>query len=729
MLVRGIGVMRRRSDSWINATQLLKVAGISKSQRTKILDKDIAAPDSGIQFEKVQGGYGRYQGTWIPFHEAETMAEQYGILDLIRPLLEYQPAPPQAPLAGLPQQSPSALPSGPLEPLKPQQSQKAPTQANARINGPPQDQATGRKRPRPSLTDTQTNGQSYVSEVSTVALSDAGSNKRLRVDGNGSATAGSSAKPTQLAIPQALRRATKHPEGLQISQDHRSALMSLFMTDSETEPSNLSEPDAQAVISSFPADLNPDLPIDEQQHTALHWASALARLSTVQALMNLGADPNRGNSSGETPLMRAVLVTNNYDSETFSQVPTGLLSLLASSIRTLDEVGRTVLHHVALVAGIKGRSAAARHYMETILHFLAENDAEAKERGDSLINVQDSNGDSALNIAARVGSKAMVRMLLESGADSHLPNKLGLRAGDFGFLEEGLQSTTPAESALELVQGSQGQKNSLPTESDVPRIPPEQQVGDVTTAISTLLAALAADFAAEVQARTDSLQRTRAQLHQATKEVADQRANLAALRSRVRQVELSKWRIRNLEKALAEEETFDWTGRLGIDGEPAFADGVEDADIDPSLGENDRAKIRAAFEYRGPESVLKQLPAVDMPANIDSDAPLPAAAVPFAPQGGNNASPAKAGSSPQPSQLTLLQLRRMVLWYERAITLLQDCVQASKDSDGEVEVEARRLIKICTGVTQDEEVEEMLDNLITALESDGAEGSGPDLQR
>ena len=71
----------------------------------------------------------------------------------------------------------------------------------------------------------------------------------------------------------------------------------------------------------------------------------------------------------------------------------------------------------------------------------------------------------------------------------------------------------------------------------------------------------------------------------------------------------------------------------------------------------------------------------------------------------------------------------MVLWYERAITLLQDCVQASKDSDGEVEVEARRLIKICTGVTQDEEVEEMLDNLINALESDGAEGSGPDLQR
>jgi hypothetical protein len=44
--------MRRQSDSWVNATQILKVAGIPKSSRTKILDKEIAA---GIH-EKVQGG-------------------------------------------------------------------------------------------------------------------------------------------------------------------------------------------------------------------------------------------------------------------------------------------------------------------------------------------------------------------------------------------------------------------------------------------------------------------------------------------------------------------------------------------------------------------------------------------------------------------------------------------------------------------------------------------------
>ncbi len=53
--------MRRRSDSFMNATQILKVAGVEKGRRTKILEKDIVA--NGI-YEKVQGGYGRYQGTW-----------------------------------------------------------------------------------------------------------------------------------------------------------------------------------------------------------------------------------------------------------------------------------------------------------------------------------------------------------------------------------------------------------------------------------------------------------------------------------------------------------------------------------------------------------------------------------------------------------------------------------------------------------------------------------------
>ncbi len=52
--------MRRKADSWLNATQILKVAGVDKGIRTKILESDVVP---GVH-EKVQGGYGKYQGTW-----------------------------------------------------------------------------------------------------------------------------------------------------------------------------------------------------------------------------------------------------------------------------------------------------------------------------------------------------------------------------------------------------------------------------------------------------------------------------------------------------------------------------------------------------------------------------------------------------------------------------------------------------------------------------------------
>ena len=53
--------MKRRSDGWMNATQLLKVANFDKPQRTRILEREV---QKGVH-EKVQGGYGKYQGNYF----------------------------------------------------------------------------------------------------------------------------------------------------------------------------------------------------------------------------------------------------------------------------------------------------------------------------------------------------------------------------------------------------------------------------------------------------------------------------------------------------------------------------------------------------------------------------------------------------------------------------------------------------------------------------------------
>lgn len=60
IMVRGIGIMLRKSNSFMNATQILKLAGLDKSKRTRIMERDI----SKGEHEKVQGGHGKYQGTW-----------------------------------------------------------------------------------------------------------------------------------------------------------------------------------------------------------------------------------------------------------------------------------------------------------------------------------------------------------------------------------------------------------------------------------------------------------------------------------------------------------------------------------------------------------------------------------------------------------------------------------------------------------------------------------------
>ena len=103
-MIRGIAVMRRRADSYVNATQILKVAGIDMALRTKILEKEIFPGEHEI----VREGYGKYQGTWyafnhyttrlssltvsrIPLERGRDVANQFGVAGLLAPLFDHIP--------------------------------------------------------------------------------------------------------------------------------------------------------------------------------------------------------------------------------------------------------------------------------------------------------------------------------------------------------------------------------------------------------------------------------------------------------------------------------------------------------------------------------------------------------------------------------------------------------------------------------------------------------------
>ncbi|RLV94162.1 Transcription factor MBP1 [Spathaspora sp. JA1] len=79
-------IMRRKSDSWINATHILKIAKFPKAKRTRILEKDVQVGTH----EKVQGGYGKYQGTYVPLEFGEQIAKNFGVYEVLRPIFEFR---------------------------------------------------------------------------------------------------------------------------------------------------------------------------------------------------------------------------------------------------------------------------------------------------------------------------------------------------------------------------------------------------------------------------------------------------------------------------------------------------------------------------------------------------------------------------------------------------------------------------------------------------------------
>lgn len=194
-------------------------------------------------------------------------------------------------------------------------------------------------------------------------------------------------------------------------EHHRPLLMSLFLSDDPDHVPDLFKE------KNLPSDLNFELVIDDQGHTALHWAAALARIKTLRELIKHGADIKRGNFNGETPLMRAVLVTNNYGQQSFPE----LLNRLSDSIDCVDIQRRSVLHHIAITAGIARRNSACTYYMNVVIQHIQEN--MSTEEKINFLDLKDNNGDTALDISARLGTRKMGVVLIQAGATrDYTPN-------------------------------------------------------------------------------------------------------------------------------------------------------------------------------------------------------------------------------------------------------------------------------------------------------------------
>ncbi|KAI9464262.1 hypothetical protein F5148DRAFT_1210233 [Russula earlei] len=752
-MVRGIAVMRRRADSYVNATQILKVAGVDKGRRTKILEKEILPG----KHEIVQGGYGKYQGTWIPLERGRDIALQYGVASLLAPLFDFIPsssslnALPTAIQAASGNYLPSSLPSAPIMPgsalrlLNQGRAQGLFTPSTSQHQGlvyppPPGVIYTGSpapivpgvsptpppiqplKRTRSEMEATSSGIpdtiQSLIAAQDLARPSSAASAPQAIPDDNPSPTKRARTEPllagetrllsqSQLTMshqpssqpgsrgetvtPQLINGAV-HPDdglitntngayvnGTTDAEDHKTRFASKPVVPRNLDPTSPSKDHRRAAIVTAilqrddpnpVLDLIREIPpenaavgpnvdgiLDELGHTALHIAASLGRLKVVEALISSGSDIHRGNFNGETPLIRACLLPNNFDQQSFGT----LVSLLHQSIRTLDTARKTVMHHVVALAGVRNRAIIAAYYLEQIFLWIAQH-----QDGDfrSVVDLQDEHGDTALNIAARVGNRGLVRSFLDVGANRILPNKLGLRPGDFGVENEELGGGPRVEDLIA----------SLRTGPSVPA----QKSQDVIADMTTMIQSLSADFAAEIKTKQDNLDVTQAHLRAATRELSEQRKQIQVWQARCSELDQVMQRIRNIEHALVDEEKFDWTGRTDLDGR----DAVESAG--------------PAFRRRGQNSTMAGLGGlVDVSFSFDAEPTMP------------------VGDSPT----SLIRLKRMKTWHVRMEALVRQRLESLRGASAEREFQCKKIVALCTGAPVDK-VEEMLDDLVVAVESE-----------
>lgn len=739
MEVNNVAVMRRRHDSCLNATQILKVAGVDKGKRTKILEKEIQTGEH----EKVQGGYGKYQGTWIKFDRGVEVCRQYGVEELLRPLLTYDmgqdggvagrgdfntPTKEQAMAAQRKRMYSSSAEGRPnglsgtfFKNISTTASHAVAAISKARFDSPgPRSRNGPTRAPSFSRQPSMQNGedfpgnsqQSYASEYSqhvdsaystqqqngaapmpepepprkrqrtTMTPADSFSGYGQNVEAYASAFPGSPTEPNEsfMYSQSAIHDRSPIEDGngpllplpFEMSPDaetKRSMLMGLFM-DSATPDNSKHD-----MLRTFtPSEL--DMPIDPQSHTALHWAATLSRMPLLRALIAAGASPYRVNASGETALMRACLVTNSMDHGSFPD----LLEVLGGTIEARDQKGRTVLHHIAVTSAVKGRNAASRYYLESLLEWVVRQGSVPSSQNvpmngngpqnsqsiipkmgiarfmTEIVNAQDSSGDTALNIAARIGNKSIISQLLEVGADPNIANRVGLRPVDFGIGVENAEEKATNGDASPEKQNAPGSSQKTRESSD-----------EIIASITHLLSETGSTFQQEMKAKQASLDSLHANLRTTSTQLGDARRKLDHLTTSVTKQQLARQKVANLAHAREDEQT-----RLMNDQSRS-----SQANLSSSWETELAAMLEAAEESSG---------------GYGAEGMLPSASV--------------------------LRARIRAIEARREVT--RKMVQALKGRSRDVEVKYRRVVALCTGV-QESEVDAVIDSLLKAVESEREE--------
>jgi regulatory protein SWI6 len=143
-------------------------------------------------------------------------------------------------------------------------------------------------------------------------------------------------------------------------------------------------------------------------------------------------------------VIRSVMVAHNYDQQLFYD----LITILKDIICIPDKKNRSVIHHICHSSSIKGRGNSCIYYMQCLLNLYSkarydeqissemvhsDNQNSFTRNFANMLNSVDICGDTAANIAARLGNRQLFDMLAQAGADCSVANFSSLKPSDYGF--------------------------------------------------------------------------------------------------------------------------------------------------------------------------------------------------------------------------------------------------------------------------------------------------------
>jgi transcription factor MBP1 len=309
------------------------------------------------------------KGTWIPLNEARTLAEKHGIRERISKIFDYVPgdrSPPPAPKhATAASNKPKTNRQPVRKPAPVQQQYYRPANEHYEAESNPYEEPSRDATPESFLHD---DGYLPMSQTSTA------SRKRKRDN-------------------------EPEPDADLAHTLYGDELLDYFVAAGDDSQSNLLAPRP-------PDNFDVDRPIDTQGNNALHWACAMGDVAVTRDLLSRNANAAAQNhGSCETPLIRAVLFTNNYDKKTFPRI----VDLLAHTIVERDAYGATVFHHIAETGRSRGKWSCARYYSEVLINKMQDMGSSYVH---ALLTSVDANHDTAALCAIRNGCVKVATFLL-----------------------------------------------------------------------------------------------------------------------------------------------------------------------------------------------------------------------------------------------------------------------------------------------------------------------------